>query len=87
MNTFRLTVSTPDGNRFDGDAEAIFLRGSEGDLAILSGHAPLVTAVMECVCRIIDKDGEEIAADIKGGLLNVSEDGRTILLTTTFDVK
>ncbi len=87
MNTFRLTVSTPDGNKFSGIAAALFVRGTEGDLAVLANHAPLVTAVKECVCRIVPEDGDEIEADIKGGILNVSEGGETILLTTSFDIK
>ena len=84
MNTFKLTVSTPDGNKYQGSAEALFVRGTEGDLAILASHAPFVTAVKECVCRIITEDGEEIEADIKPGLLSVSDGGDTILLTTSF---
>ena len=84
MSTFRLTVSTPDGEKFSGDAEALFVRGSEGDLAVLADHAPLVTAVKGCTCRIVTEDGE-ISAEITGGLLNVAESGDTVLLTMTFE--
>ncbi len=84
MNSFKLTVSTPDGNAYEGGAEALFVRGTEGDLAVLANHAPLVTAVKECICRILPEDGDEISAEIKGGLLTVSDGGDTILLTTTF---
>ena len=84
MSTFELTVSTPDGDMFKGDAQALFVRGSEGDLAVLANHAPLVTSVKDCVCRIIDEEGEEISADIKGGLLSVADGGKTILLTTSY---
>ena len=87
MNTFKLTVSTPDGTRFEGQAQALFLRGTEGDLAVLADHAPLLTAVKECVCRILSEDGGEISSDISGGLLSVSDGGDTILMTTTFEVK
>ena len=87
MNTFRLTVSTPDGSAFEGSAEALFVRGSEGDLAILAGHIPFVTGVKEGVCRI-KPDGEaEISAEIKGGLLSVSEGGSAVLLTSSFAKK
>ncbi len=85
MNTFMLTVSTPDGNRFEGEAQALFVRGTEGDLAILADHAPLVTAVKDCACRIVDGDGGEISADISGGLLSVSDGGDAILMTTSFE--
>ena len=35
MNTFPLTVASPDGNLFHGEAVQLTLRGSEGDLAVL----------------------------------------------------
>lgn len=84
MNTFKLTVSTPDGNVFEGEAEALFVRGTEGDLAVLANHAPFVTAVKECTCRIVPDGKDEISREIKGGLLSVSDGGDTILLTTSF---
>ena len=87
MNTFKLTVSTPDGNSFDGSAAALFVRGSEGDLAVLASHAPFVTSVKECECRILTEDGDEIKAEIKGGILSVSEGGETTLLTTSFKME
>lgn len=87
MNTFELKVSTPDGNKFEGEAQALFVRGSEGDLAVLANHAPFVTSVKNCVCRIIGGDGNEITADIKGGLLSVFEGGNTVLLTTKYLIK
>ena len=87
MNTFMLTVSTPDGNRFEGRAQALFVRGTEGDLAVLADHAPLVTAVKECVCRILPENGDELSADIRGGLLSVAEGGNTILMTTSFEIE
>ena len=86
MNTFKLTVSTPDGNRYSGDAAALFVRGSEGDLAVLANHAPLVTPVKACECRIVTDDGEELKAEIFGGLLSVADGGDTILLTTSFNI-
>ena len=52
MNTFRLIVSSPEGELFNGQAKALFVRGSNGDLAVLAGHIPLVTAVQECICRV-----------------------------------
>ena len=47
MNSFHLTVSSPDGDLFGGDATFLSLRGVEGDLAIMAGHIPFVTAVAD----------------------------------------
>lgn len=79
MNTFRLIVSSPEGELFNGQAEALFVRGSDGDLAVLAGHIPLVTAVQECVCRVILSDGKERTAKCGGGILKVGAESTTLL--------
>ena len=38
MTTFHLTVVTPDGCAFDGQAERVVCRAIDGDLAILAKH-------------------------------------------------
>ena len=62
-HTYRLTVASPDGNLFEGDVYSLSLRGVEGELAILAGHAPFVTSVVPCTCRIEEEDGTEPAPD------------------------
>ena len=52
MKTFPLIISSPDGDLFQGDAEILILRGTEGDLAILAGHIPFVTAVVKSRCVV-----------------------------------
>ena len=37
MNTFHLQIVTPDGLMFDGDAEKLLVRTTEGDVGIMSG--------------------------------------------------
>ena len=79
MNTFRLIVSSPEGELFNGQAEALFVRGSDGDLAVLAGHIPLVTAVQACICRVILSDGKERTAKCGGGILKVGTESTTLL--------
>lgn len=83
MNTFLLIVATPDGKRFCEQAYMLSVRGSEGDLAILAGHIPFMTAVKAGDCKIELPDGEEKYATIGGGLLTVTAENTT-LLTDTF---
>ena len=45
MKPFRLKISSPDGDIFDGDIQMLVLRGAEGDLAVMAGHAPFITSV------------------------------------------
>ena len=79
MNTYKLTVATPDGNKFEGEVIGLFLRGADGDLAVLAGHLPFITSVQAGACRIHLPDDEERSATLDGGLLTVSGKGVTLL--------
>lgn len=81
MNTFPLIISSPDGDLFRGDALFFAVRGSEGDLAIMAGHTPFLTAVQPCGAKIILPDDSEKFARVDGGLLTVSKDAVTLLST------
>ncbi len=84
MKTFALKIASPEGDLFSGDAVMLTVRGTEGDLAVLAGHIPFVTAVKACTCRIELEDGTVRTADTDGGLLTVSAD-KVILLAGRLD--
>ena len=79
MSSFKLTVSSPDGNKFSGMAEKLDLRGTEGDLAVMAGHIPFVTSVVACPCVITLEDGTKKTARMDGGLLTVDAEAVTLL--------
>lgn len=71
---FRLTVSSPDGNKFDGDVVKFDVRGVEGELAVMAGHIPFVTSVVSAPCTLWFEDGSKKTAICEGGLLTVDTD-------------
>ena len=79
MNAFKLKISTPDGNMFVGEAVKLDVRGIEGELAVMAGHIPFMTALKPCDCRILLPDGDERVGAIEGGLLNVAASEVTLL--------
>lgn len=79
MNTYKLTIATPDGNQFQGEVYALFVRGAEGDLAVMAGHTPFITAVKPGACRLHLPDDEEKSATLDSGLLTVAADAVTLL--------
>ncbi len=83
METFKFTVSTPDGNMLDEQVNAVFLRGADGDLAVLAKHIPFVTTVLKGECRISLSDGSEKKGYTHGGILSVSE-AATVLISNSF---
>ena len=79
MNTYELTVASPDGNLFEGQVYCLSLRGVEGELAIMAGHAPLVTSVVACDGKLVLADDTERKFHVDGGLLSVAKDAVTLL--------
>lgn len=83
MKPFRLKISSPDGDIFDGSISMLVLRGAEGDLAVMAGHAPFITSVKSGAVRVTLDDGREKTATTDGGLLCVSN-GEATLLSSSF---
>lgn len=79
MKSYKLVISSPDGDLFRGDATMLSVRGVEGDLAVMAGHIPFITAVKECDCKIELENGEIKTGHTDGGILNVSTDAVTLL--------
>ncbi len=79
MNTFKLTVSSPDGNKFEGDVVKLDVRGVEGELAVMAGHIPFVTSIIKAPCTIWFEDGSKKEATAEGGLLTVGTNAVTLL--------
>lgn len=79
MREFKLTVSSPNGNVFEGEAVMLTVRGADGELAVMAGHVPLVTPVLACDCKIELQDGTERFGHTDGGVLTVGTDSVTLL--------
>ena len=84
MSTFILKISTPDGLRFDGEAERIVVRGELGDLAVLAGHIPMMTTIRPGTCRVGLPDGTSRSGRTGGGILTVGKD-KVIALLHSWD--
>ena len=80
MSTFPLKISTPEGLKFDGEAERVVVRGAMGDLAVLAGHVPMMTTVREGVCRVVTAEGETRTGRTHGGILTVGRESVIALL-------
>ncbi len=83
-NTFHLQIVTPDGLLFDGNAQRILVRTTEGDVGILSGHSDYVSPVATGMTRVTMDDGEVKTAACSGGFISVKK-GITRLVANTFE--
>ena len=83
MRPFPLKIVTPDGVQFEGQAEALTVRTTTGDIGILAGHTNLVAPLGQGQCAIM-LDGKRRYAACIGGMLCVM-DGNVTLIPTTFE--
>jgi F-type H+-transporting ATPase subunit epsilon len=67
---------------FSGLVEMVIATGSLGDLGIVPGHTPLLTALIPGPVRLIMEGGEEEVFYVSGGFLEVQR-GVVTLLTDT----
>jgi F-type H+-transporting ATPase subunit epsilon len=77
--TLTVRVVAPDKTVWDSEAEEVILPSTTGQLGILTGHAPLLTALDTGVMRVrADKTWIPIA--LMGGFAEVEENEVTILV-------
>jgi F-type H+-transporting ATPase subunit epsilon len=72
-------VIAPDKTVWDSGAEEVVLPSTTGQLGILSGHAPLLTALDTGVMRVRETK-EWVAIALMGGFAEVENDEVTILV-------
>ncbi|BAZ07893.1 ATP synthase F1 subunit epsilon [Calothrix sp. NIES-3974] len=79
--TLTVRVISPDKTVWDADAEEVILPSTTGQLGILSGHAPLLSALDTGVMRVrANKNQNWVAIALMGGFVEVEEDEVTILV-------
>ena len=83
MSSFRRQIVTTEGSLFDGEAEALRLRTSEGYVSIRAGHADYIAA-LDIGMVTVTQNGESRNAACGGGFLSV-EKGEVRLVATTFE--
>ena len=67
---------------FSGLVEMVVAAGSEGDVGIGYGHAPLLTGLQPGPIRVIKQDGEEEVYYVSGGYLEVQPYHVSVLADT-----
>ena len=85
FNNFNLKIITPDGVFYDGKAYELCLMTVDGELAVLAGHIPYLTAVGMGECRVYEApDAPPRRAACCGGMLTVSKE-QVVLAPVTFE--
>ena len=77
--TLNVRVISPDKTIWDASAQEVILPSTTGQLGILSGHAPLLTALDVGVMRV-RPEKEWVAIALLGGFAEVENNQVTILV-------
>ena len=78
MAALHFEFVSPERVLFSGGVDQVDLPGAEGDMGILAGHAPLVTALRPGIVTIYNGGAREPIV-VVGGFAEVSPAGLTIL--------
>jgi F-type H+-transporting ATPase subunit epsilon len=71
---FSVSVVTPEGAAFEGDAEMLIVPGAAGEIGVLARHAPLVAMLKAGSTRVHLDDGEVREYATGPGFFQVLED-------------
>jgi F-type H+-transporting ATPase subunit epsilon len=80
--TMHCDIASTEARIFSGSVESLVATGTLGDMGILPGHAPLLTALIPGPVRLITQGGEEQIFYVSGGYLEVQPGTVNILANT-----
>ncbi|HEY7232562.1 MAG TPA: ATP synthase F1 subunit epsilon [Gemmatimonadaceae bacterium] len=68
-----VTVISPEAVLFEGDAESVIAPAFDGELGILTGHAPMMTLLGKGTLRIDSAGAAGRRFSVDGGFLQVAD--------------
>jgi F-type H+-transporting ATPase subunit epsilon len=85
--TFKFELVTPERMVISQDASQVVVPGVEGEFTVLSGHAPVISALRPGVVNATLGDGRKVRAFVKDGFAEVDSDRLTILAERAINVE
>jgi F-type H+-transporting ATPase subunit epsilon len=80
--TLQVELVVPEGEIWTGPAQMVIAKTRDGDIGVLSGHAPVLGILVEgSVVRIRPEEdgGAEVSAAVNGGFFSIADDRVSIL--------
>lgn len=79
MATLHFELVAPERVLFSGEAEAVMLPGSEGDMTVLPGHAPVLALLRTGFVQVTDHKDEGRRVLVRGGFVEINQESVTVL--------
>jgi F-type H+-transporting ATPase subunit epsilon len=88
-HTFTLSLVTPEGAAFEGEAEMVIVPGEAGEIGVLARHAPLIALLKAGSTRVyFDREREDVREFATGpGFFTVEQDRALALVDDAVDAK
>ncbi len=87
MATIGVSLVTPDGSVFEGEAEMLIVPGADGEIGVLARHAPLVAMLKAGSTRVHIRRGQEVREFATGpGFFKVEQDRALALVDDAVEV-
>ena len=80
--TFHCDIVSAEDSLFSGPVELLVASGSEGEVGVCYGHAPLLTSLKPGPIRVRKQGGEEEIYYINSGFLEIQPHAVTVLADT-----
>ena len=77
--TVQIDIVSAEGGIYSGRVSHLQVTGSEGELGIMHGHAPLISKIKPCMVRVTKQDGSDEVFYLSGGILEVQPASTSIL--------
>ena len=87
MATFPFELVAPERVLFSGNVDAVLLPGTEGEMTVLPGHAPVMTALKTGFLVITNHKGDGERVLVRGGFADISARGVTVLAERALPVE
>jgi F-type H+-transporting ATPase subunit epsilon len=85
--SFEVSLVTPDGPAYEGQAEMVVVPGAAGEIGVLARHAPLVAMLKAGSTRLHVGEGQVIEFATGPGFFKVEQDRALALVDDAVDVR
>jgi F-type H+-transporting ATPase subunit epsilon len=75
----RVAIVSPDSEVWDGAADMVVARTTEGEIGVMPGHIPLLGVLVPNGSVRVKTGGTEVTVSVDGGFLSVTKEGVSIL--------
>lgn len=86
MATFKFELVSPERLVLSADADQVVVPGTEGDFAVLAGHAPVLSTLRPGVLTVTTADGKAKRLFVRGGFAEVDPSSLTVLAQQVVDL-